>query len=185
MFFGLRKLIAVGCLLLLCIQAGGLGWMKMYTHYQIKQSIRETIASGSQLNLGETFEFSISQGAISDSEFNWEEEGDEFLYKGIWYDVISMRIEQQHCIMQAVKDGDDTQLAATWNNLHQHSTSSSPLHNGTLAKFFAAYEPLITQIESVSLPVITLSHRKQHSFQISNLPASTPDEPPCLLYYFM
>lgn len=185
MFFGLRKLIAVGCLLLLCIQAGGLGWMKMYTHFQIKQSIRETIASGSQLNLGETFEFSISQGAISDSEFNWEEEGDEFLYKGIWYDVISMRIEQQHCIMQAVKDGDDTQLAATWNNLHQHTTSSSPLHNGTLAKFFAAYEPQVSQLETISPPVITLSHLKQHSFQIPKLPATPLDEPPCLLYYFI
>ncbi|MEI8110829.1 MAG: hypothetical protein WCH59_07525 [Chitinophagia bacterium] len=181
MFFGLRKLIAVGCLLLLCMQAGGLGWMKMYTHYQIKKSIRETIESGIQLNIGEIFVFSGSATAITDSEFSWEEEGSEFLYKGDWYDVISIHQQQQHCIIQAVKDGEDTQLAATWNSLHNNASSSSPLHNGTLAKFFAAFDPQVQIIESVSPILYAASHLNLYRFQIPTVPTSPIEEPPCFL----
>lgn len=181
MFFGFKKLIAAGCLLMLCIQIGGLGWMKMYTHYQIKKSIRQTIASGIQLNLGETFIFSCSEASITDPDFSWEEEGTEFLYRGNWYDVFSLRLENEKCIIQALKDGEDTQLAATWHNLHQPTTDSSPLHNGTLAKFFAAYEPQIQNSENSLLPVIITSHLKQHHFQICSLPVSPLEQPPCLL----
>ncbi|MBU3743718.1 MAG: hypothetical protein FGM61_04110 [Sediminibacterium sp.] len=181
MFFGLRKLIAIGCLMLLCIQAGGLGWMKMYTHYQIKKSIRQTIDSGVQLNLGETFVFSVSETGITDPEFSWEEVGSEFLYKGNWYDVISMRHEQKNCIIQAVKDGEDTQLAAAWNSLHHNPNSTSPIHNGTLAKFFAAFDPQVSAVETIAPALFASSHFLQYRFQIPLVPNSPIDEPPCLL----
>ena len=163
------------------MQAGGLGWMKMYTHYQIKQSIRETIASGTQVNIGETFVFNGSEAAINDPAFSWEEAGAEFLYKGNWYDVISIRQEKNKCIIQAVKDGQDTQLAATWNNLHQNNNASSPLHNGTLAKFFAAFDPQVQSIETIAPPAFATIHRLQHRFQISTMPVRSIDQPPCLL----
>lgn len=140
MLFAARKIIAIGLLMLLLMQAGGLSWMRAVTHFQIKQGIRKAIQSGKEVTAVQSFVFPVTGHQIIAPDFSWEEEGEEFLYKGTWYDVLSIDEQAGSIVIQALQDGDDTQLAAAWEQLHTKKSSSSPLHNGTLAKFFSLFE---------------------------------------------
>ena len=180
MLFQARKIIAVALVCLLLVQAGGLGWMRAFTHFQIKNNIRSAIQAGKSVAAGQTFYFACNGDHVTQSDFLWEEEGEEFLYKGNWYDVLSLRKEAGQLVIQAIKDGDDTQLAAVWNLLSTKKSESSPIHNGTLAKFFAAFVP-------THIPIFIFlknSSEGNPSFYISCIPLSSADNldrPPCLI----
>lgn len=179
MLFHARKIIAVALAILLLLQAGGLGWMRAFTHFQIKNTIRNAIQSGNTIDAGQTFYFACNGDRITQSDFLWEEEGEEFLYKGIWYDVLSLRKEAGQLVIQAIQDGDDTQLAATWKLLQPKKSDSSPMHNGTLAKFFAAFVPTQTQT-FICFKNNTAGYPCFYASRILLISPENIDRPPCL-----
>jgi hypothetical protein len=179
MLFHARKIIAVALVFLLLMQAGGMGWMRAFTHFQIKNNIRNAIQEGKALAAGQTFYFACTGDRVTQTDFLWEEEGEEFLYKGIWYDVLSLRKEAGQLVIQAIQDGDDTQLAATWKLLQPKKSDSSPMQNGTLAKFFAAFIP--TQIPTfIFFKNITPGHPSFFTSYIPLISSENIDRPPCL-----
>ena len=179
MLFQARKIIAVALVFLLLVQAGGLGWMRAFTHFQIKNNIRSAIQAGNSVAAGQTFYFACTGDQVTQSDFLWEEEGEEFLYKGSWYDVLSHRKEAGKLVIQAIHDGDDTQLASVWKLLNGKKSDSSPMHNGTLAKFFSAFEA--TPIQSyIFLKNNSIGHATFYASLIPFISSNNLDRPPCL-----
>ena len=179
MLFQARKIIAVTLVFLLLVQAGGLGWMRAFTHFQIKNNIRSAIQAGKSVAAGQTFYFACTGDQVTQSDFLWEEEGEEFLYKGNWYDVLSISNEAGKLVIQAIQDGDDTQLAAVWNLLNTKKSDSSPIHNGTLAKFSSAFLP--TPIQSyIFFKHIGIGHATFYASLIPFISSDYLDRPPCL-----
>ena len=179
MLFHARKIIAVALAILLLLQAGGLGWMRAFTHFQIKNNIRTAIQAGNSVAAGQTFYFISTGDNVTQSDFLWEEEGEEFLYKGNWYDVLSLRKESGQLVIQAIQDGDDTQLAAVWNLLNTKKSDSSPMHNGTLAKFFSAFVPTHMQT-LIFFKNYIVRHATFYASFIPQISSEILDRPPCL-----
>ena len=59
-------------------------------------------------DFGSTLGFKLKEGNISNSDFSWEEENKEFLYKEEMYDVVAMHIKGDTIIIRCYKDNKET-----------------------------------------------------------------------------
>lgn len=88
---------------------------------------------------GNRFEFTLTANQVTDPQFSWEEEGEEFRYNQELYDVVSIEKKEGKIIITCLKDNDENTLEKQLNEIHNLSknNSSKPTHIGV--KIFSLF----------------------------------------------
>jgi hypothetical protein len=77
--------------------------------HELKQEMKNFIRNNKDIH-GNHFSFNMEKGKVSDDEFEWEEYGKEFIYKGQLYDVIGMSIKNGRLQVHAINDKQEDHL---------------------------------------------------------------------------
>jgi beta-xylosidase len=88
------------------------GYHLPYAVYQAecRQEMKAYLTTHSDAALGTRFSFIRTGSSIADPAFSWEEEGEEFLYNGALYDVVTIRHTADSVIIHAICDDKENQL---------------------------------------------------------------------------
>lgn len=111
------------------------GYHLAYHIYQfgLKSEMKSYILSHKETGLGDRIFITTVDGKISDSHFHWEEEGEEFTYKGSLYDVVSLSANSQGLLITCIKDRAENYLEAQMISLRQKEHSSKK--NASISQF--------------------------------------------------
>jgi len=111
---------------------------------------------------GNKFEFTLSANQIADTNFSWEEEGEEFRYKHELYDVVSVENKAGKLIIRCLKDDDENTLENQLNEIHSlnKNNPSKTTHNGLkiFSVFYLQHNNIIELLENhnlISLPLFS------------------------------
>lgn len=88
---------------------------------------------------GSYLSFNIQNNTITDNDFKWEEEGEEFRYKGELYDVVSVKKSNSTITICCLKDGNENNLEKQVNSIHKNNNSKTSSSALSLLKFFSAF----------------------------------------------
>lgn len=131
----MKSLIAIFCLIALFICSSSVhyvSWVEEKLHEQeVFAEIQEKHLSGAEKDANSSEEdktkhqikLSISKKSILPEGYQWEEEGREFSYKGVFYDIVSMEKIGSHWEIIAQSDEEETELVAQRNTNHKNQSS--------------------------------------------------------------
>jgi hypothetical protein len=82
------------------------------------------------------FTFDLDNGKVTDNSFYWEDDGEEFSYKGSMYDVVSLRQEGGKLFLKCIDDKREKELKSSMakmnrNNKNKTNFSFSPFSDKT------------------------------------------------------
>lgn len=116
------------------------GYHLLYSVYQfgLKNEMRTYLKQHSGSAYGEHLSFHLVKGMITDPSFTWEENKEEFRYKGEWYDVVMVHHSADSISITAIKDDRENNLARQVTEIHrtQHTNSGPAV---SLLKFFSPF----------------------------------------------
>ena len=131
----MRKLFAILLSISLLVLLTGHGWILRYYMREAKAQMKATLrrqADHPDLTL---FRFDATQL----SQLTWEEEGKEFVYEGVMYDLVSQSTEGGNTVIHCIADHKETELARQWEHWNRQNSG----HSGslTLVKLLYGWEP--------------------------------------------
>lgn len=171
-----RKLAAGILLFALILQISGMVTFRLWMRYQIKSEVRNAINKGIHPESITKMSFPLINGEVVDSDFFWEEKGDEFTYMGRWFDVLTSNVRDGKIDFLVVEDGKDDQLETAWTQINSTGQNSSQ-HKNCIIKFFSLFVADHLSIES---PVYQEAHDLLTFISARILPMSleVPEQPP-------
>jgi len=107
------------------------GYHLAYHIYQfgLKSEMKSYILHHQDAGLGELIFINTDNGHIKDNQFQWEEEGEEFRYGGIYYDVISISKTTQglriSCLKDRAENSLETQIISIRQKEHANKKNAS------------------------------------------------------------
>jgi len=125
------------------------GYHFVYALYRqdMKHEMKAWLSDHKNAALGDRFCFTVFNDAVSDPSFSWEEEGEEFSYHGEMYDVVSLHYENDKLIINALKDGKETQIDQQLSALnHKRNEDKSRI----LLKLFPVFICDVSKEDNVS-----------------------------------
>jgi hypothetical protein len=129
-------------ILLLCclvIYIGGYHLVYAVYQYGIKNEMKAYLSTHTDLRYGVYLDFLVNAEGIEDPAFEWEEENEEFKYKGDWYDVVSVKNSTDSIHICAIKDDRENELEKGLSAIHGETHSSSGAAPVSFFKFFPAF----------------------------------------------
>lgn len=130
-----KKGIASFLLFALTLQITGPATLRLCRKSQIKSEIKAAIYSGISVNAITTFSFPLTNEGLVSSRLYWEEEGEEFIYQGHWYDVLSIHSDGKNITIKAIEDGRDDQLEDAWQQIASSGHSPHPSKHTPIKPF--------------------------------------------------
>jgi hypothetical protein len=88
---------------------------------------------------GNKFEFTVSANQVSDANFSWEEENEEFRYQHELYDVVSIEKNNDKLVIMCLKDNDENQLENQLKEIHRINNTGSSKTPQNIFKFFSVF----------------------------------------------
>jgi hypothetical protein len=176
----LKKVIAIFCFAALLLSTSSLSYF-----YKLQEKLHElerfaSIDAGKfELNNTETFEskeyskehesgdqitITVKDKSILPDGYQWEEKGREFSYKGMFYDVISIKQTKEGWVIKAASDEEEAAIVANQhklNHLDKEAQSKSSSSKIKLNLSLAVYE--CSSFSTQSLINYTLLKKKYPS----------------------
>jgi hypothetical protein len=155
----LKKVIAICCFAALLLSTSSLSYF-----YKLQEKLHElerfaSIDAGKfELNNTETFEskeyskehesgdqitITVKDKSILPDGYQWEEKGREFSYKGMFYDIISIKQTKEGWVIKASSDEEEAAIVANQhklNHLDKEAQSKSSSSKIKLSLSLAVYE---------------------------------------------
>jgi hypothetical protein len=144
----LKKVIAICCFAALLLSTSSLSYF-----YKLQEKIHEQEQFAS-IDAGEIFEkekdehsgdqitITVKDKLILPEGYQWEEKGREFSYKGMFYDIVSIKQTKEGWVIKAASDEEEAAIVANRHKVHQlnkeagsKSTSSKIKLNLSLAVY--------------------------------------------------
>ena len=167
----LKKVFAIGCFAALLLSTSSLSYF-YWLQEKIHEQERFTKIDAEQVGLSETegldsitssdehqISLLLKDKSILPEGYQWEEKGREFSYKGMFYDIVSVKHTPAGWVLLARSDEEEAAIVANQNNVHhlnsaaEASAKSSKIKlNGT----YAIYETLQLSIH-LATPIILMS----------------------------
>jgi hypothetical protein len=120
-----RKLFAIVLCASLLVLLTGHGWILRYYMREAKAQMKATLRRQADHPDLTTFRFDAAEL----DRLTWEEDGKEFLYKGVMYDVVTRIAEGGITEIHCIADHKETELARQWENWNRKNSG----HSGSLS----------------------------------------------------
>jgi hypothetical protein len=168
----LKKIIAICCFAALLLSTSSLSyfyWLQEQLHEQERFASIDT--GKFELNNKETTEFKehskeydkedhsgdqitliLKDKSILPQGYQWEEKGREFSYKGMFYDIISIKQTKEGWVIKAASDEEEAAIVANQHkvdHLNKETQSKSTSSKLKLHLSFAVYECLAFNKQSL------------------------------------
>jgi len=117
------------------------GYHLVYAVYQlgIKQEMKAYLKSHKDINYGSYFQFRLDKQKVQDASFEWEEENEEFRYRGDYYDIVSIQSNADSIQICALKDGRENDLEKKLTAIHSQPDQSQTASISFIKHFPAFY----------------------------------------------
>ncbi|MEN9686392.1 MAG: hypothetical protein RLZZ28_2178 [Bacteroidota bacterium] len=99
--------ILIGCML---VFTGGYQLITTCYRIGLRAEMKNYLRNNPHSRLATVFFFHTEKNQIRENGFEWEEEGDEFSYKNVLYDVVSVEYRNGQAIIHCINDANETRL---------------------------------------------------------------------------
>ena len=158
----------------LLVYAGGYHLVYAVYQYGLKQEMRAYLKTHPDIRYGSFFSLRVNNAAVIDPSFEWEEQNEEFRYKGQLYDVVTVRQKGDSLYISALKDDNENQLEQQIRQVRKEQPGS-PVSAISVFKF----SPAICSDQAgiiVSSPASTAGYPTFHMacYPVVNAEVHTP-----------
>ena len=141
----MKKLIAIACFAALLLSTSSLSyfyWLQEKVHEQERFS---NIDAGASIDHAHQIELILQDKSVLPEGYHWEEKGREFSYKGMFYDIVSIKETSKGWVIKAASDEEEAAIVANQHNVHSFnkdpkSKTSSESSKIKLNLSFAVYD---------------------------------------------
>ena len=118
----MKKLIAIFCFAALLLSTSSLSYF-----YWLQEKLHEQERFAS-IDAGEILEkendidqitITVKDKSILPEGYQWEEKGREFSYKGMFYDIVSIKQTKEGWVIKAASDEEEAEIVANQHKAHQ------------------------------------------------------------------
>jgi hypothetical protein len=130
-----KKGMTITLLMIFFLYNTGSYIMYVVSARQLKQEVRAYTRTHPDV-ADVVFAFDLDNGKVTDNSFYWEDDGEEFSYKGSMYDVVSARQEDGGLFVKCIDDKKEKELKSSMakmnrNNKNKSNFSFSPCSDKT------------------------------------------------------
>ncbi len=128
------------------------GYYLVYNVYRagIKQEMMAYLVSHDDSSIGSYFNFKLSGSDVLDPDFQWEDDQNEFRYKGELYDVVAKSTSNGSIQLNALKDARENNLEKELSKLHRQTNDESSSGSATLLKLFSFYCLPVKEVNEIT-----------------------------------
>jgi len=129
----LKKVIAICCFAALLLSTSSLSyfyWLQEQLHEQERFA---SIDAGESIEQADQITITVKDKSILPEGYHWEEKGREFSYKGMFYDIVSIKQTKEGWVIKAASDEEEAEIVANQHKLNhldkevQSKSSSSKI----------------------------------------------------------
>lgn len=180
----MKKLIAIFCFAALLLSTSSLSYF-----YWLQEKLHEQERFAS-IDAGEILEkendidqitIVVKDKSILPEGYQWEEKGREFSYKGMFYDIVSIKQTKEGWVIKAASDEEEAAIVANQNKVHHlnkeaesKSTSSKIKLNLSLAVYecpsFSSQSLINYTLLKKKYPSLTTPILSSYSGEVSHPP---------------
>jgi hypothetical protein len=157
----LKKVIAICCFVALLLSTSSLSyfyWLQEKLHEQERFT---SIDAGESIKQADQITITVKDKSILPEGYHWEEKGREFSYKGMFYDIVSIKQTKEGWVIKAASDEEEAAIVANQHkaqHLNKEAGSKSSSSKIKLNISLAVYE--CPSFNSQGLFNYTLLHKK-------------------------
>jgi hypothetical protein len=129
----LKKVIAIFCFAALLLSTSSLSYF-----YKLQEKLHEqerfaSIDAGESIEQADQITITVKDKSILPEGYHWEEKGREFSYKGMFYDIVSIKQTNEGWVIKAASDEEEAEIVANQHKLNhldkevQSKSSSSKI----------------------------------------------------------
>ncbi len=166
----MKHIISIVCLVALLLSTSSLSyyyWLQEQVHEAKVFAQIESGAYQKQKDRHSVLSFTVKDKAVLPTGYQWEEKGREFIYKGMFYDIVSIQQTKEGWVIKAESDEEEAAIVSNQRKVHhlEHevaiaskATSKSKSTNLHLNLSFSIYEPVhICGLRPVTLGIVKTS----------------------------
>jgi hypothetical protein len=115
----LKKVIAICCFAALLLSTSSLSyfyWLQEQLHEQERFA---SIDAGESIEQADQITLTLKDKSILPEGYHWEEKGREFSYKGMFYDIVSIKQTKEGWVIKAASDEEEAEIVANQHKAHQ------------------------------------------------------------------
>jgi hypothetical protein len=129
----LKKVIAICCFAALLLSTSSLSyfyWLQEKLHEQERFA---SIDAGESIEQADQITITVKDKSVLPEGYHWEEKGREFSYKGMFYDIVSIKQTKEGWVIKAASDEEEAEIVANQHKLNhldkevQSKSSSSKI----------------------------------------------------------
>ena len=126
-------MIAICCFAALLLSTSSLSyfyWLQEQLHEQERFA---SIDAGESIEQADQITITVKDKSILPEGYHWEEKGSEFSYKGMFYDIVSIKQTKEGWVIKAASDEEEAEIVANQHKLNhldkevQSKSSSSKI----------------------------------------------------------
>ncbi len=139
----MKKVIAICCFAALLLSTSTLSyfyWLQEKLHEQERFA---SIDAGESIEQADQIIITVKDKSILPEGYHWEEKGREFSYKGMFYDIVSIKQTKEGWVIKAASDEEEAEIVANQhklNHLDKEAQSKSSSSKIKLNLSLAVYE---------------------------------------------
>ena len=133
----MKKIISIFCLLALILSTSSLSYLYWLQEKLHESTIFSQIESGNYLkddNRNSFISFTIKNKEVLPEGYEWEEEGREFSYQGMFYDIVSIEKTKYGWLVKAASDEEEAMMVANKSKMESDEISVHKKNTGTNLK---------------------------------------------------
>jgi hypothetical protein len=114
----LKKVIAICCFAALLLSTSSLSyfyWLQEKLHEQERFA---SIDAGESIEQADQITITVKDKSILPEGYHWEEKGREFSYKGMFYDIVSIKQTKAGWVIKAASDEEEAEIVANQHKLN-------------------------------------------------------------------
>jgi hypothetical protein len=138
-----KKVIAIFCFAALLLSTSSLSyfyWLQEQLHEQERFA---SIDAGESIEQADQITLTLKDESILPDGYQWEEKGREFSYKGMFYDIVSIKKTNEGWVIKAASDEEEAAIVANQHkaqHLNKEAGSKSSSSKIKLNLGLAVYE---------------------------------------------
>lgn len=136
-------MIAICCFAALLLSTSSLSyfyWLQEKVHEQERFA---SIDAGESIEQEQHIELIVQDKSILPEGYHWEEKGREFSYKGMFYDIVSIKKTAKGWVIKAASDEEEAAIVANQHKVHHINKEAKSTPSSSKVKLnlsFAVYQ---------------------------------------------
>ena len=172
----MKKLSTILLFICMLIYIGGYHLFYAWHQVNLKTEMKAYLKQHKSSKYGTVIQLKTNNGQISDTNFSWEDEGAEFRYHNMLYDVVTIDHQAGMVTIYCLLDNSENQLEQQINDIHKNENKQTTKSHLSIKYFsnFCVVKPNIIQF----YPPESLIYNLFPNNRISSYPTEIICPPP-------